>query len=181
MKHFELDDLTLARAKRGERAACQQLVQHHERAVFALLGRMLGPAGRRAMVEDLAQETFLRVFRGLPRFSEAGPARFSTWVLTIATRLALDELRKRPPRLVTMDEAVKLASHSRTDAKAMLAAIERAAGTLSPEFLAVFVLRDVHELDYEEIAQALEIDLGTVKSRLSRARAALREILEVRS
>src|SRR5260221_14313014 len=69
----ELDELTLARAQRGDEAAARALVERYQRRVFALLSRMLG--GQRALVEDLAQETFLRVFRALPGFTAAGPAR----------------------------------------------------------------------------------------------------------
>src|SRR5215470_592892 len=91
----ELDDVTLARAQRGEAAAWRALVEHYQRAVFALLSRMLAPSGRAALVEDLAQETFLRAFRALPAFDRGGRARLSTWILTIATRLGIDELRRR--------------------------------------------------------------------------------------
>src|SRR5687768_15947133 len=93
----ELDELTLVRAQRGEDAACRALVTRYQRDVFALLSRLLGPAGMRGLVEDLAQETFLRAFRALPGFDRGGPARLSSWLLTIATRLALDELRRRRP------------------------------------------------------------------------------------
>jgi RNA polymerase sigma-70 factor (ECF subfamily) len=176
----EVDDTTLRRAQRGEDAAFTRLVQIYERPVFALLGRMLGPGGRRDRVEDLAQETFLRVFRALPGFRPAGPARLSTWILTIATRLALDELRRlRPARsledaaaVVAPDDAAAPAERAR-----MRAALARAVAGLSDEQRAVFLLREVHELEYQEIAEALEVDLGTVKSRLSRARAALRAAL----
>ncbi len=174
----ELDELTLARAQRGEDAGCRALVVRYQAPVFALLGRMLG---RRGTVEDLAQETFLRVFRALPAFARGGPARLSTWILTIATRLALDELRKRPPQLVPLDDEPALAGGPRADAdaerRALGQAIQAAVGQLPPDFQAVFLLREYHGLEYEEIARALDVDLGTVKSRLSRARAQLRAAL----
>jgi RNA polymerase sigma-70 factor (ECF subfamily) len=172
----ELDELTLARAQRGEAAACRALVERYQRPVFALVGRMVG----RGRVEDLAQETFLRVFAALPRFDRSGPARLSTWILTIATRLAVDELRRRPLRTVEIDD--RLPGASRTDEaaerRALRAALGRAIAELTPEQRAVVLLREVHGLEYDEIARALEVDLGTVKSRLSRARAALRAALE---
>ncbi len=118
----ELDDLTLARARRGDREAFRELVERHEVQVFALLGRML--LGRGALVEDLAQETFLRVFTALHRFDPAGPARLGTWILTIATRLALDELKRRTP--VATQLPGDLAADARTDADA--AAERRALG-----------------------------------------------------
>lgn len=178
----ELDDLTLHRAQRGERAACRDLITHHQAAVHALLHRILEPSGCGDAVEDLAQETFLRALGALPRFSPAGPARLSTWILTIAARLAIDEARRRarwrplerrgveaPPAPARPDEE---AQRGATEA-----AVRRALASLSPEHRAVLVLRAYHDLDYPEIAHVLQLDLGTVKSRLSRARAALREAL----
>jgi RNA polymerase sigma-70 factor (ECF subfamily) len=174
----ELDELTLRRAQRGEPAALEAFVVTHQRAVFALLSRMLGRAHR---VEDLAQETFLRAFRALPAFRSqeaGGTARLSTWVLTIATHLALDELRARkleplPPALPDPRRADETAER-----KAIARRIEAALDELGPQFRAAFVLRELHELDYEEIAEALACDVGTVKSRLARARERLRDLLE---
>jgi RNA polymerase sigma-70 factor, ECF subfamily len=174
----EIDDLTLRRAQRGDERACRDLVVHYQRPVFALLGRMLCGSGRRGLLEDLARETFLRVFRELPRFSIIGAARLSSWILTIATRLALDELRRRRPGLVPLEAAARLPNGegavATAERRALGAAITRAAAELPPEARAVFLLRDFHDLQYQEIARALEIDLGTVKSRLWRARAAIR-------
>ena len=167
----ELDELTLKRAQRGEAGPCRELVLRYQRRVFALLGRVLG---RSPQVEDLAQETFLRVFRALPAFTQAGPARLSTWILTVATRLALDELARKSPAAAPGE----LARPPEGESRLLGRAIERAVGGLQPEFRAVFLLREYHGLEYEEIARALDVDLGTVKSRLSRARAALREALK---
>jgi RNA polymerase sigma-70 factor (ECF subfamily) len=172
----ELDEMTLKRAQRGEPAACTALVRRYQHKVFALVSRMLAPSGRHGAIEDVAQETFLRVFRALPGWDAHGEARLSTWILAIATRATLNELRKRPTREApsdgvheTLPPAVELRSLGR--------AIELAVGELAPEYRAAFVLREFHELSYEEIAGALDVDVGTVKSRLSRARAALRVAL----
>jgi len=179
----ELDELTLARARRGERAACVALVRRYEAPVFALLQRLLGRSGRAGLVEDLAQETFLRVFRALVRFASSGPAKLSTWILTIATRVGLDELRRHAPPTEALDAAgaAGVAAPERADDRAHRRAIgeevARAAEALSPDLRATFLLRDVHELEYAEIAEATGADMGTVKSRLSRARAALRAAL----
>lgn len=176
----ELDDLTVRRAQRQDAAACRALVAHYQAPVFALLGRMLG-SGRRATVEDLAQDTFLAVFQRLPSFVPVGPARLSTWILTIASRRAIDELRRRRPTPIA---AVELTADPRPDAidrRALAAAIDRAVDGLAPEFRAAFLLRELHGLDYGEIAAALDIEVGTVRSRLNRARLALRAALaEVR-
>jgi len=177
----EMDVATLERARQGDARARRKLVERHQAPVFALLSRIL--RGRdRAVVEDLAQETFLRVFVALPRFRPEGPARLSTWILRIASNLAIDELRRRRPEAGALDSTqLELAAGTRTDAEAerrsLAALLDRAVAELGPEFRAAFVLREYHQLDYAEIADALELDLGTVKSRLSRARARLRALL----
>lgn len=177
--HDELDEVTLRRAQRGDDDACRALVERYQRPVFALLHRLLG-AG--AAVDDVAQETFLDAFRALGGFAPLGPARLSTWILTIASRRAIDALRRRPPPSTPLEPlADRLAGPDRTDAasqSAQLGArIERALLALPAEQRAAFLLREYHGLDYAAIARALEVDLGTIKSRLSRARAALREAL----
>jgi RNA polymerase sigma-70 factor (ECF subfamily) len=176
----ELDELTLRRAQRGESAACTALVRRYQHDVGALVSRMLTPSGRRAAIEDVAQETFLRVFRALPDWDLGGGARLSTWILTIATHAAIDELRRRPAAEPLAD-AIDASPPPPVELRSLGRAIERALGELAPEYRAAFLLREFHELSYEEIARALDIDLGTVKSRLSRARAALRvSLAEVR-
>jgi RNA polymerase sigma-70 factor (ECF subfamily) len=172
----ELDELTLERAQRGEPAACTALVKCYERVVFAVVSRMLAPSGRRAAVEDVAQETFLRVFRALSSWDPRGGAKLSTWILTIATRIALNELRRRPPSAPLVEAAATTAPVP-VELRSLRSAIERAVAALGPEFRAAFVLREFHELSYDEIARALDVDVGTVKSRLSRARAALQAAL----
>lgn len=178
----ELDELTLARAQRGDPRARRDLVVRYQRPVFAILSRMLHGRSGLPPVEDLAQETFLKVFRALPGFDRNGPARLSTWILTIASRLAIDELRRRRPELAALDATTEpagtSAADSDTERRALADLLRRAIDDLSPEFRAAFLLREYHELEYAEIADNLKIDLGTVKSRLSRARAALRRALE---
>jgi RNA polymerase sigma-70 factor, ECF subfamily len=175
------DQPTLGLAQRGDPAAFRTLVRTHERAVHALLGRML--IGRKDLVEDLAQETFLRVHRALPGFDPRGSAKLSTWILTIATRLAIDTLRqKRPSGDPAPLEAIADPSdlEAATANKALEQKLLRAMRELPDEARAVLVLRAFHDLDYPEIAAALGIEIGTVKSRLSRARAALQALIEER-
>ncbi len=176
----ELTTAVIRGAQAGRAGDRQALVERYQRAVFAMVGRMLVPRGRGAQVADLAQETFLRVLRSLPRFDPAGPARLSTWILTIATRAVLDELRR--PRLVsaTMDEAldVRDASAGRLgDRIADRLALGRALAALDPDQHAVLLLCDAEGFGYEEAAAALGVPVGTVKSRLSRARAAVRDVI----
>src|SRR5688572_12803699 len=97
-----LDELTLRRAQRGDERAWRALIERYRQPVHALIWRLL--AGRaRHRVEDLVQETFVRVLRALPEFDPAGPASLSTWMLTIAARLTLNELR-RPEAVALVDE-----------------------------------------------------------------------------
>ncbi|WNG15785.1 sigma-70 family RNA polymerase sigma factor [Cystobacter fuscus] len=179
----ELAPTVVERARAGDTTAFRALVLHHQDAVHALLYRLLAPSGREGSVEDCTQETFLRVYRALPGFLPQGPAKLSTWILTIATRLALNELR-RPTLLVPMAElsSLPVAGPHRADAlaerRALGEAIRRALGQLPADQRAVLVLREMHGLEYAEMAEALGLDLGTVKSRLSRARAAMRALLE---
>jgi RNA polymerase sigma-70 factor (ECF subfamily) len=180
----ELDAVTLRRAVAGDADAARALVELYQARVFALVSRMLVGRGR-ATVEDAAQDTFLHVFRKLATFDAAGPARLSTWILTIAARRAIDELRRARPALVAdldpEDPARAAAADERSTRRELVAAIERALAELSPPLRAAFLLREYHGLEYAEIARALDIDLGTVKSRLARARAELRvQLAEVK-
>ena len=173
----ELDDVTLARARRGDGRACRELVVRYQRPVFAVLSRML--VGAHAdRVEDLAQETFLRVFRALPGFRPDGPARLSTWILTIASRLAVDELRRRRPVALPLEDAEALPAPDRSDASAARRAhrrvLEEALAQLDEETRAMLVLQAFHDVPVDELAREFRVEPGTVKSRLSRARALLR-------
>lgn len=174
----ELDAFTLYRAKAGDARACRQLVERYQRPVFALLSRMLGHGTR---VEDLAQETFLRVFGALPGFDPGGPAKVSTWILTIASRLALDELRRRPPAMTSLEDADAVPSSLQTDTathnRQRAAMVQRALDSLGVDHRATFVLWAFHDLSYQDMATVLGVEEGTVKSRLHRARTTLQQLL----
>lgn len=173
-----LDELTLRRAQRGDERAWRDLVERYQRPVHALIWRLL--AGRaRHRVEDLVQETFVRVLRALPGFDPAGPASLSTWMLTIATRLALNELRRPEPEPLRDEPLGGERADTTAERRRLGAAIATGMAALSDAQRTVLVLREYHDLDYQEIAAVLELDLGTVKSRLARARAALRDHLTV--
>jgi RNA polymerase sigma-70 factor, ECF subfamily len=180
----ELDDVTLARAARGDQAAARSFFEHHHRSVHAFLWRMLAPRASRAVVEELTQDTFLRAFAALPRFQPGGTARASTWLLTIATRVALNELRraKRKPEAAVDVDLIALPGGARPDDEAERRVIgsilARAIGELPADARAVILLREYHDRSLDEIARALELPIGTVQSRLARARAALREALK---
>jgi RNA polymerase sigma-70 factor (ECF subfamily) len=176
----DLDEITLARAQSGDRLAKAALIERYQRPVFALLSRMLGSDAE--IIDDLAQETFTRVLRALPGFDRYGRARLITWILTIATRLALDHLRasnvRRDPGEIPGGLPVTLPRPDQlADQRALGTALVGAVEALPPAFRAAFLLREIHGLTYEEISEALHVDLGTVRSRLARARALLQRML----
>jgi RNA polymerase sigma-70 factor (ECF subfamily) len=174
-----LDELTLRRAQRGDEQAWRVLIERFQAPVHALIWRLL--AGRaRHRVEDLVQETFVRVLRALPGFDLAGPASLSTWIFTIATRLTLNELRR--PELAVLESEPVAAERADQPAERqrLAAAIAACVAALPEPQRVVLVLREYGDLEYHDIARVLEIDLGTVKSRLARARTALRACLTAR-
>lgn len=181
----EADRRLLEGVRAGRPAALRALVHQHQRAVFAVVSRTLGARADRALVEDLAQETFLRVFRAIGRFDPDGSARLSTWILRIATNLAIDELRRKRPVLEALppvervpERGAESGADRLDERRRIVERIDAALAELKPEFRAAFVLREFHGLEYREIATMLEIDLGTVKSRISRARTRLRAALK---
>ena len=174
----ELDDLTLARARAGDEAARTALVDRYQRRVYALVARLM--VTRPELIDDLAQESFMKVLRALSQFDPGGPARLSTWILTVATRTCLDALKAKRPAAEELPESLPAPSDPEHEAAQRQTGrrVQAAMARLPEEMRAVVILRAYHDLDYDEIALALGLELGTVKSRLGRARAALREALE---
>ena len=173
----ELDAGLLSRCQAGEQAALRVFVERYQRAVFALVSRIIG---QRPEVEDLAQETFLRAIRALPGFEVGGAARLSTWLLTIATRLALDMCRKRGrERLSSLAEEPVWAATPEHDAQRaeLRGALALAVGALPDDQRAAFVLAEFHGFSLEDIATALQTPVSTVKTRLFRARGKLSRAL----
>jgi RNA polymerase sigma-70 factor (ECF subfamily) len=172
------DDRTLvAAAQTGDRDALEALLRRHHDRVLAVCRRL---TGNPADAADAAQETLLAIVRGLPRFD--GRSAVSTWIFRIATNACLDELRRRGRRATPIGAlTIEAGDVPRADAGAAAhldAVVDRldldaALQTLPDEHRAALVLRDVADLDYAEIASMLDIPLGTVKSRIARARAAL--------
>ena len=167
MRGGELDGETLARARGGDPRAFRVLYEHHADAVYGFLYRMLrdGPAA-----EDAVQDAFMRVLGALRGFDPRGPARLSTWIFTIARRVALTALERRPLAAAAPEGTTAGQPDLRLELEAAVAAL--------PEVLrSTFVLREACDMSYEELAAVEGIDLGTVKSRLHRARAALQAML----
>ena len=145
--------------------------------MYALCRRL---AGNDADAADACQEALITVVRRLDRYD--GRARFSTWLYRVATNACLDELRRRGRRPTPVDDEVLTAGRAATGpavdgAVADRVDIDHALAQLSEEFRAPVVLRDLCGLDYAEIAEVLDLPAGTVRSRISRGRAALAHVL----
>jgi RNA polymerase sigma-70 factor, ECF subfamily len=170
-----------------ELARYEAIVHRYARHVYNIAYRM---AGNEADARDLSQEAFLRVYRALRRVEPGAP--LESWLYRIVSNLYIDLLRKRPrvrmesldlpvetPRGAVLREFPDLASSPEAilEREQLDGAIQRALGTLSEELRLVVVLSDIEGFSYEEIAQFLRVPLGTVKSRLHRARHILQERL----
>jgi RNA polymerase sigma-70 factor (ECF subfamily) len=168
----------LVRCKAGDAAAFHAFVVRYERPVFALLSRMLGHGPH---VDDLGQEAFLRAYRAFPGFDVDAAAKPSTWILTIATRLALDHRKRAVLPLVPIEAAEHVSSGGTPETeqrrRELRAAIARAAGELPDDQRAAFVLSEFHGLSIAEIAQIVAAPEATVRTRLFRAREKLQAAL----
>lgn len=173
------DEALVDAAQAGDRRALEALLRRHHDRIHAVCRRL---AGNDADAADATQEALLAVVRGLDRFD--GRARFGTWVYRVATNACLDELRRRGRRPVPFDEEHQALDdrpdHRRAPVAGAVAdrvTVDEALQAISPEFRACVVLRDLCDLDYAEIAKVLDIRPGTVRSRISRGRAALAQVL----
>lgn len=170
----------LDRLQAGEPRAFEELVIAYQHRVFGVAFRMLGNA---AEGEDIAQEVFLRAHRALPEFR--GEAKLSTWLYSIASRLCLTRLASGERRLVRAGDEGLLRLPDRApgpeaalEQSELAGALQRALAELAEDRRIVVILRDLEGLSYEEIAAALHLELGTVRSRLHRARMDLKDKLE---
>ena len=180
----------IALARTGSEKAYRELLDRYQRPVFSLVYRMVRD---RELAEDLAQETFVKVFNHLDRFNPK--YKFSSWIFKIASNLAIDTLRKREPVTVSLDGSrnaqtpdeiessrITVASTDENpeellEARELGKEIEGAIGQLRPEYRTAILLRHVEGRAYEEIAEIMEVPLGTVKTYIHRARTELRESL----
>lgn len=170
------------RAQAGDPAAMNTLLEMHYDRVRAVCRRV---AGSSADADDATQEALIRIVRGIGSFD--GRSSFATWAYRIATNTTLDELRKkrrRPQLHVVRGEAgdappepVDPRAERDVSAPVDRIALDDALAALPEEFRAPLVMRDIGDLDYSEIAEALGVPLGTVKSRIARGRRQLAEAL----
>lgn len=178
----------VGRALGGSEAAYRALVTRFERPVLTVILRLVRD---RSVAEDLAQETFLKAFRHLDRFDRN--RRLASWLFTIAHNTALDHLRRRRPHAVSVstggesapedDEMVLPAPWSEAPDLAaasseLRAAVDAAIASLRPAYRQVLLLRFEDGLAYDEIAEAMDQPMGTVKIHLHRARKQLAARLE---
>lgn len=180
------DEVMVERARAGDVDAFETLIHQYERKVYNLAYRL---TGNHEDASDMAQEAFVRVYVKLPEFR--GESSFSTWLFRIASNACLDEIRKRKRQKVTslqnpyeLGEGEELERQYADEAdgpeellarKETRAAVQACIADLDDEYRVVVVLRDIQGLAYNEIAELLGLNLGTVKSRLNRARAAIKE------
>ena len=175
------EELALVRsAQGGNLEAFDRLVELHGPRLYGFALRMVGSAQE---AEDLAQEAFVRAFKSLRQFRQE--ASFSTWLHRLALNLCLDHLKRRKRQPISLEAVVEdsvpspegnpVAAAERRERQEI---IRGAIGALPEAHRAVIVLYDLQGLSYEECAQVLKTNVGTVKSRLNRARLALKAKLE---
>ena len=184
------DQEVVALARAGKESGYRELLRRYERPVFSLIYRMVRD---RAAAEDLAQETFIKVLNALESYRPE--YKFSSWIFKIANNAAIDHLRRREVDTLSLDGSPTARTAEEAEATALQAtdrgpspladlesrelgsAIELAIGKLRPEYRACILLRHVEGRAYEEIADALDLPLGTVKTYIHRARLELRDLL----
>ncbi len=184
------DQEIVALAKEGREAAYRELIRRYERPVFSLILRMVRD---RQLAEDLAQETFIKALNAIGSYRPE--FKFSSWIFKIANNAAIDQLRRREVDTLSIDGAPNATSADDIEATALQVGdkgetplaelearelgthIERAIAQLRPEYRSCIMLRHVEGLAYEEIAQLLDLPLGTVKTYIHRARHELRDML----
>ena len=174
----------------GEERAFQELVERYQTRLLNFIFRTIGDRER---AEDLVQEVFIRVYRHIHRFDRS--KKFSTWVYTIASNLAKNELRNRSRNPLVLFQTMKGAAREDDDRplqfedttarpddlfrkRHLRELVEETVAQLPDHHRQVFVLRELEGKSYEEIAEITDCNLGTVKSRLNRARNAFAEIIE---
>ena len=182
------DKSLVLRSKAGDQHAFGKLVTHYYQMVYGLA---FGVLNHREKARDVAQEVFLKVFRQLPGFQEQ--SKFKTWLYRIAVNAAIDEQRKNRPT-VSLDSTDESSDEDRAPVvledkgpsprelagqSELKEHLKRALEKLSADHRAVLTLREWQGMAYEEIADILGVEIGTVMSRLFYARKKLKEILEL--
>jgi RNA polymerase sigma-70 factor, ECF subfamily len=185
------DQQVVQRARDGSERAYRELIGRYQRPVFSLIYRLVRDRER---AEDLAQDTFIKVLNAIDRYNPE--FKFSSWIFKIAHNTALDQLRRKEPETLSLDGS----PHARTAAEAEASTItpesgaetpeqytlnrelgseiEGAIGTLRSEYRTAILLCHVEGRAYDEIAEIMDVPLGTVKTYIHRGRKELMERLE---
>lgn len=191
MDYSDIDDRKLATlAAEGREGAYAELLSRYERPVFSLVYRMVRD---RTLAEDLAQEAFIRAFNAIDTYDPS--YKFSSWIFKIANNHTIDHLRKRKLDTVSIhgspharteeeEEQSKVVLESAeenpekyVESRELGSQIEHAIGQLRPDYRTAILLRHVEGHSYDEIAEIMDVPLGTVKTYLHRARGELKELL----
>ncbi|MFH2055841.1 MAG: sigma-70 family RNA polymerase sigma factor [bacterium] len=180
LKREKLPDLDLMqKVQQGDMVSYNTLVDRYKDRLFNMLTRMLSSEDE---ARDLLQETFLRVWQH--KMSYDFRYAFSTWIYTIALNLARNELRRRKKfkffDIFDYSDKIPAKEEQKGESPKLRELLDTEIQRLPEKYRTAFVLRDVDSLSYEEIAQVLSIPLGTVKSRVNRARSILRKRLRPR-
>ncbi|KJS82612.1 MAG: hypothetical protein JM58_14760 [Peptococcaceae bacterium BICA1-8] len=180
-----LEEELITRSQNGDMDSFEELIVRYERRVYSIAFRFMG---NQEDASDLAQEAFLKAYQAIKNFRQE--ASFSTWICRIVSNVCRDQLRKAKRTIQSsLDEEVWLEEGTVTkqfkdnsptaeqvyERKELKEYLQGLIDNLNPEYRMVVVLRDIQGYSYEEIAEMLDCSLGTVKSRLNRARKALRE------
>ncbi len=186
---MESDQQLVKKALHGDSQAFEELVEIYQNKVYALSYRYMGNEDD---ANDMAQESFIKAYRSLKSFK--GDSSFGTWIYRITTNVCLDEIRRRKRRVVplSLDEPLatldgsevekEIADSSLTadriyEQKEFSQYLQKLLDEMKPDHKTAIILRDVMELSYEEIAVVLNCSIGTVKSRINRARSILQKKL----
>lgn len=184
------DEVLMAQVKEGKDAAFQELVGRYKNRIVGFVYRTVN---NRELAEDIAQEAFLRVFTKSHTFRDG--ARFSPWLYRIATNLAINELRRRKRvRFISLEQPLRTQSGDElvrdvedVDGRTPLALAEqqemrqeiaKAIADLPIKYRVAFVLRDIQGHSYDAIAEMVGVPLGTIKSRVNRARGRFRVLMQ---
>ncbi|MHB1043978.1 MAG: RNA polymerase sigma factor [Eubacteriales bacterium] len=174
----------IERSKSGDLYAFEVLVRRYEGKVYNIAYRFIG---NQADASDLAQEAFLRIYQALPSFR--GDSSFMTWLYRIIVNVCRDEIRRQQRyHIVSLDGSrneenspvIQVASQEQSpeeifEQKEFSGIVQECLNELSEEHRLILIMREIQEMSYEEMADALECSLGTVKSRLNRARQSFKE------
>ncbi len=175
-------ELLVKKAQKGDSSALEELLFAYEKRVYNIAYRYMGSE---ADAYDMAQEALIKIYKRIRAFK--GDSSFSSWVYRVTVNTCLDGLRKMKKNVVSLETAVENGAsfkdeRSSTPEESALRQerqndIQEAINTLSADHKSVIVLRDINGLSYDEVAKCLSVSVGTVKSRINRARQKLKEIL----